>query len=101
MRGSTRPEEAIGKGTASVPVEGPGLKGSYKEVGAWHHEEHMKGSCQKCIAVAEDPIIFEMQVHGMTTKAAAAAAAMEWCQPETRGQSWRSEPSPLEKPRRS
>jgi hypothetical protein len=42
-----------------------------------------------------------MQVHGMTTKAAAAAVAMEWCQPETRGQSWRSEPSPLEKPRRS
>ena len=33
--------EAIGEGEASVALEGPGLKGSCKEVEAWHHEESL------------------------------------------------------------
>jgi hypothetical protein len=33
-----RPERTIGEGAISVAVEGPGLKGSCKEVEAWHHE---------------------------------------------------------------
>jgi hypothetical protein len=28
-----------GEDTASVEVDGPGLKGSCKEVEAWHHKE--------------------------------------------------------------
>jgi hypothetical protein len=36
-----RPGEAIGKGAASVAVEGPGLKGSCREVEAWHHEKSL------------------------------------------------------------
>jgi hypothetical protein len=34
-----RPWKAIGEGAASVAIDGPGLKGSCKEVEAWHHEE--------------------------------------------------------------
>jgi hypothetical protein len=33
-----RPEKAISEGAASMTVEGPGVKGSYKEVEAWHPE---------------------------------------------------------------
>jgi hypothetical protein len=36
-----RPGEAIGEGAASVAVEGPGLKGSCREVEAWHHEKSL------------------------------------------------------------
>jgi hypothetical protein len=36
-----KPEKAIGEGAASVAVEEPGLKGSCKEVEAWHHEESL------------------------------------------------------------
>lgn len=32
-----RPEEPIGEGVTSVSVEGPELKGSWKEIEAWHH----------------------------------------------------------------
>ena len=31
--------ETTGEGEVSVAVEDPGLKGSCKEVEAWHHEE--------------------------------------------------------------
>ena len=34
-----RPGETIGKGAASVAVEGPGLQGSCREVEAWYREE--------------------------------------------------------------
>ena len=33
-----RPGKTIGVGAASVAIEVPGLKGSCKEVEAWHHE---------------------------------------------------------------
>ena len=33
-----KPEKATGEGTASVAVDGLGLKESWKEVEAWHHE---------------------------------------------------------------
>ena len=33
-----RPGKAIGYGIASVAVDGPVMKGSCKEVEAWHHE---------------------------------------------------------------
>ena len=33
-----RPGKAIGKGAASVAIDGPGHKGSCKETEAWHHE---------------------------------------------------------------
>ena len=33
-----RPGKATGEGAASVVVDGPGLKGSCKEDGVWHHE---------------------------------------------------------------
>jgi hypothetical protein len=33
--------EAIGESAASVVVESPGLKGSFKEVEVWHHEESL------------------------------------------------------------
>jgi hypothetical protein len=36
-----RPREATSESTASVAVDGPGLKGSCKEVEAWHHEESL------------------------------------------------------------
>ena len=34
-----RPGEAIGEGAVSTAVEGQELKGSCREVEAWHHEE--------------------------------------------------------------
>lgn len=36
-----RPEKAISEGTASVATDSPGLKGSCKEVEAWHHKESL------------------------------------------------------------
>ena len=36
-----RPWKAIGEGTASVAIDGPGLKGSCKGVETWHHEESL------------------------------------------------------------
>jgi hypothetical protein len=33
--------EAIGESAASVAVDVPGLKGSYKGVEVWHHEESL------------------------------------------------------------
>ena len=36
-----RPGDAIGEGAASVAVADPGLKGSCKEVEAWHHEKSL------------------------------------------------------------
>ena len=48
MKGSQRAAEArhcerqwnaIGEGAASVAIDGLGLKGSFKGVEAWHHEE--------------------------------------------------------------
>jgi hypothetical protein len=36
-----RPGKAIGEGAASVAVVVPRLKGSCKEVEAWHHEESL------------------------------------------------------------
>jgi hypothetical protein len=38
---SERPEETIGEGISSVAVEGPGLKGSCREVEAEHHEKSL------------------------------------------------------------
>jgi hypothetical protein len=35
------PWKAIGEGAASIAIHGPGLKGSFKGVGAWHHEESL------------------------------------------------------------
>ena len=42
-----RPGKAIGEGIASFAVDGPGLKGSCKEVEAQHHERLLlvKPSC--------------------------------------------------------
>ena len=40
-RHCTRTEGAIGGGTASVSAEGPGLKGSCREVETWYHEERL------------------------------------------------------------
>jgi hypothetical protein len=37
-----KPGKAIGEGAALVTVEEPGLKGSCKEVEAWHHEESLR-----------------------------------------------------------
>ena len=43
-----RPWKAIGEGTASVAIDGPGLRGSCKEVKAWHHERlFAKSSCSR------------------------------------------------------
>ena len=36
-----RPWKAIGEGTASVAVDGPGLKGSCKGFEAWYPEESL------------------------------------------------------------
>jgi hypothetical protein len=36
-----RPGEDIGESAASVAVEGPGLKGSCKEVEFWRHDESL------------------------------------------------------------
>ena len=36
-----RPWKAIGEGTASVVIDGSGLKGSCKGVEVWHHEESL------------------------------------------------------------
>jgi hypothetical protein len=36
-----RPWKAIGEGTASVEVDGSGLKGSCKGFEAWHYEESL------------------------------------------------------------
>ena len=36
-----RPWKALGEGSASVAVDGLGLKGSCKGVEAWHHEESL------------------------------------------------------------
>ena len=36
-----RPWKAIGEGTASVTIGGPGLKGSCKGVEGWHHKESL------------------------------------------------------------
>jgi hypothetical protein len=36
-----RPWKAIGEGAASVAIDGPGLKGSFKGFEAWHHEESL------------------------------------------------------------
>jgi hypothetical protein len=36
-----KPWKAIGEGAASVAIDDPGLKGSYKGVEAWHHEESL------------------------------------------------------------
>jgi hypothetical protein len=50
MKGSWRAAEAqhcerlwkvISEGAASVSVDGPGLKGSCKEIEAWHNEESL------------------------------------------------------------
>lgn len=38
---SEKPGNAIGGDVASVAVEDPGLKGSYKEVESWHHGESL------------------------------------------------------------
>jgi hypothetical protein len=35
------PWKAIGEGAALVAVDSPGLRGSCKEVEAWHHEESL------------------------------------------------------------
>lgn len=59
-------EEQLSLGTdntASVAAEGPGLKGSYREVEACHHEESPGEYWYKSSPVAaEDPSILEMQV---------------------------------------
>jgi hypothetical protein len=36
-----RPWNAIGEGAASVAIDVPGLKGSWKVIEAWHHEESL------------------------------------------------------------
>jgi hypothetical protein len=36
-----RPWKAIGEDATSVTIDGPGLKGSFKGVEAWHHEESL------------------------------------------------------------
>ena len=35
---SDRPGKAINEGATSVSIDSPGLKGSCKNVKAWHHE---------------------------------------------------------------
>ena len=35
------PGKAISEGAASVVVDGPGVKGLYKEGELWHHKESM------------------------------------------------------------
>jgi hypothetical protein len=36
-----RPGKVIDEVITSKVVEGPGLKGSFKEIEAWHHEESL------------------------------------------------------------
>jgi len=36
-----RPWKDIGDSVSSVAIDDPELKGSYKEVEAWHHEESL------------------------------------------------------------
>lgn len=39
------PGKAIAEGAAAVAVDGPELKGSWKKVWTWHHEESLCGYC--------------------------------------------------------
>jgi hypothetical protein len=41
LRHCESPSEATGKGAVSITVDGPGMKGTCKEVEAWHYSESL------------------------------------------------------------
>ena len=71
-----RPGEAIGKGAASVAVEGPGLKGSCREAEAWHHEKNLwEAICGSAVQLEQKTAVFwRCQYHEMTTKNSSSSA---------------------------
>jgi hypothetical protein len=59
-----RPEEAIGKGVVSVAIEGPGLKGSCREVEVGTMKRAQERLLLKCSPVeTEDPSILRCWYH--------------------------------------
>jgi hypothetical protein len=63
-----RPWKAIGEGATSVAVDGPGLKGSCKEVEAWHHEESLREAIVKPSCSRRRQCIGDASTMGMITE---------------------------------
>lgn len=104
-----RPGEVIGKNAASVAIKGSGLKASCKEVEAWHHEKSQWEALGKKAAQLPQttPVLWRCWYNGRATKnSSSSSSAVEpaWVWKTScaccRGWSWRSDPSPLEEPRR-
>ena len=100
-----RPGKAIGEGTASLTVKDPGMKGSCREVGVWHHEESQwEAFAERSSPLRQKtPAFWRCQNHGITIKnnTSSGAKLMEsqrW-PVHCRGPSWRGDPSPIEKPK--
>ena len=55
-----RPGKAIGEGTASVAVDSPGLKRSWKEHEVWCYKENLQKRLS--LIAVEDPRVLEMSV---------------------------------------
>ena len=61
--------EAIGEVATSVAVEGLGLKGSWKEVYAWQHEESLGEAIGENEAqLQKTPALWRCQYNGIITK---------------------------------
>lgn len=100
------PGKAIGEGVALVVVEGPGLMGSGKDVEAWLHGRAYERLLVKVqLSYRRGPHILELSVLSMATKNSShsevesAGASKTGCVCY-RGQSQRSQPRPLEEPRK-
>lgn len=82
-----RLREAIGEGVASVPVEGPGLKGSWRKVKASWGRIRVPGGAQERIQLKgllsrrDNPSILEIP---MPQNYYQTATVMERSQPELR-----------------
>lgn len=82
-----RLREAIGEGVASIPVEGPGLKGSWRKVKASWGRIRVPGEAQERIRLKgllsrrDNPSILEMPIPQNYYQ---ATTIMERSQPELR-----------------
>jgi hypothetical protein len=63
-----RPWKAIGKGAASVVIDGPGLKDSCKGVETWHHEVILSVAIVEAKLQRKTAVFWRYQYHEMTTK---------------------------------
>jgi hypothetical protein len=91
-----RPGMAIDASIVSVAVDGPGLKVSSKEVEDWHHEESLLEAIGEASSVLEMPVPWDNHQE-QQWQWSGLNQSLEFY----KGQTWRSDTSPLKEPRGS